>query len=921
MCRRTERAPWSRADRGRRGRRRVVAAALVVAPLLAALLPWAAPAVRPAAAQDDPVATYLESLELRTLLTTRLEQLVAEADPETRPRLLERLAGLYAELLDAAETPEDRTRLLARAAEVVRAAGRERTEALELAIARADYRGAERTAERWRVRAIDADALEAARATLAEVAATLDDLADRVRGTLERSRSAANRATGRRALEVADALDEALRLQGEIDYLAGWTAYYRGWLGDPRAGLADAAERFERLLELGDRGAIPAAVDPALLGGEGFARAVLGMGLVRGLGGRAEETMRWFGLLEAEDVHPRVRAELPGWRLAVLADAGAWRRIRDELELLADREDVPADWLRLVAVRGLEAEGDRIAGLAARTAVAELGRRGELAVLYAIAERHGIEGLGERGFLVRYVQAASDFSRAAETHGRRVGADGAARQAWQEVARGLETALAAPDADEAGGTAADAERLLGWAWWYAGDAESAWPRFAGAAERLPTTAAAEASWMAIVALDQLVLAGRGEMREEVGRRIDAFLERFPGHERAPALRARRIAARPDAAAEQDLEALLAVPPGHPRWRSSRETVAAVLARRFRAGGEDAVEAGRRYLEVAEALLEASDEASDEAAGAGAAAGDAGGPGRAEVDAARLSLEIALDPRIGERAAAGRMLARIERWRAGGWDPGAAADELRYRRIQWALAGARWTEAAERAAAFARSGPFASAWSRAGLARVLDAAVGRGAPRSRVDAAWALAEPVLEAGGAAAVRPADGLRLVVLAGEAGLRRGDLAADDAALEAVADAMERARRIHPGERGVLRLLGLAAGRLGRDALALDCWRTLSDGLSPSSPEWYEARFELLTVLTRVDAARALRVVRQHAALEPEYGPAPWGPRLRALHERLERDLGDGGDGGADGDEDGRDGRGDGRGDDEHDGSGGGP
>jgi hypothetical protein len=849
-------------------------------PIALALAMLAALAPAPtASAQDDAMAAYLESRGLQSLLVARLEQLAVEASPAMRPAVLSRLAGLYAEQLDRAETDEARRRLIERADRLLRETARDGTEFLELAIARATYRAAERIAERWRLRAAEPEERTEALATLVEVAAALDELARRAERLIERSRNISTRAEGRRAITAGESMDAGLLLRGEVDYLAGWTAYYRGWLGDPAAGVVEAEERFERLLDLGDAGAVPSAVDLDRVGGEGYARAVLGMALVRGLSGRVEEVLRWMGPLDHPDAHPGVRRELPGWRLAVLVDAGAWSRVADELSQVTGSEEVPVDWYRMVATRALETRGDALADQAARTAVGELARRGELAIIAAVIERHGIGRLGDGGFLVRYVQAASDFTRVAEAHGRRVGADGVAREQWRDVAARLDAALAAPDAaaESARGVAADAERLLGWAFWYAGEAEEAWPRFAAAAERLPPTAAAEAAWMTIVCLDQLILSGRGEMREEVRRRVEAFLDRFPAHAGAPALRARRIADRPDMVAESDLEALMAVPRGHPQWRSSRETVAAVHARRFREGGSAAAEAGRRYLEVAEPLLSA---AADEGAGVRRE------PTPAEVDMVRLALEIALDARVGDLERAAAELARIESWRAAGWDAGVVAGELRYRGVQWAMAMGRWPDAARRAEAFLDDGPYRDAWSRAAIRRVLEAAApGAGGGSARAAAAWSLASAVLADTDASTAESVEGLRLSLAAAAIGLARpGDAAARTEAATAVAEAMDRVRPERPAERGVLQALGRAAGRLGDLDRALECWRTLSDGLRPPDADWYEARFEVASILRRIDPERALAVMRQHAVLEPDYGPAPWGPRLRQLHEDLE-------------------------------------
>jgi hypothetical protein len=48
------------------------------------------------------------------------------------------------------------------------------------------------------------------------------------------------------------------------------------------------------------------------------------------------------------------------------------------------------------------------------------------------------------------------------------------------------------------------------------------------------------------------------------------------------------------------------------------------------------------------------------------------------------------------------------------------------------------------------------------------------------------------------------------------------------------------------------------------------------------------LLETLAVIDPPRARAVLAQHVALQPSYGPEPWGERLRAV----ERTLGPGGE-----------------------------
>jgi hypothetical protein len=90
-------------------------------------------------------------------------------------------------------------------------------------------------------------------------------------------------------------------------------------------------------------------------------------------------------------------------------------------------------------------------------------------------------------------------------------------------------------------------------------------------------------------------------------------------------------------------------------------------------------------------------------------------------------------------------------------------------------------------------------------------------------------------------------------------------------------------PSNAGFLRGAGLLAERFDRIELSLECWRRLVSGLPAGSPAWYEARFKVLSILAQTDPKRARAVMDQHKLLHPDFGPDPWGARLRALDQRL--------------------------------------
>jgi tetratricopeptide (TPR) repeat protein len=74
-----------------------------------------------------------------------------------------------------------------------------------------------------------------------------------------------------------------------------------------------------------------------------------------------------------------------------------------------------------------------------------------------------------------------------------------------------------------------------------------------------------------------------------------------------------------------------------------------------------------------------------------------------------------------------------------------------------------------------------------------------------------------------------------------------------------------------------------LGMFQESLEAWRTLLAGLDPGTGPWFEARVHHVRILARVEPSRARTVLDQHVALYPGYGPDPWGPDLRAIHQSL--------------------------------------
>jgi hypothetical protein len=101
------------------------------------------------------------------------------------------------------------------------------------------------------------------------------------------------------------------------------------------------------------------------------------------------------------------------------------------------------------------------------------------------------------------------------------------------------------------------------------------------------------------------------------------------------------------------------------------------------------------------------------------------------------------------------------------------------------------------------------------------------------------------------------------------------------------EKLLAFRPRNAAFLRACADLAESFGENEKALGWWRRLVAGLDASRDEWFEARFRVVRLLEASDPDRAREVLVQHRQLHPDYGPDPWGARLRHLHARLDPTL----------------------------------
>jgi hypothetical protein len=855
-----------------------------------------------AAPADDPLAAYLERLGLDGLLVEHLARRLGEgALPDERGRIVERLAELYPALLERTVEPGRRDALVQAAAAFLAAENPKEPEALQLALLRARYRAAARVAEDRRAALVEPAEAAAAASALAEVIRESSQMRARLETRLRDLERKSERASG---LEGERAIERSDRMRGKVQEAASleaWAQYYQSTITGERAAAEAAQPLFAKVLDTGQAFPNPKDVSVDLRSNEFFANAVLGMALAKSRTESLATTLEWLALLDDARVPEGIRRQLPAWRIVAAGERSDWARAREFLgEALRDPQ-VPIPWLRLAAVLGLgNATGSAEAAALAREAIAALASRREFGQLTDLSKRFGDEVLAGRGFVPRYVRGtlAYERGRAAKERGDAT----AAAAAFAEAAGEFEAALGDPDGANFAAALSGCRSLAAWSRFERGEFDAAARLFAQASDADPR--AEEPAWMVLVSVEKAFASESDASRKailegELRSRIDRFLAGFPSSDKVPQLLSRRLRLN-DAPRLEDLERLLVIDPSAKGGADARRQALGGLYRLARAAsGEERERAIARFVQGARTFP----------APEGGLAGLPGG----DVTIARQGLEIATLAEGPERAAAiawaSDTLAALDALAAAKrLDTVAIAGELAARRVQVALGQDNLEEAMARLAALDDATDDASRRA-ADLARrhlfryagkrLRDGGAAAGPDRAALIAAvLRTGEPLLAAAESSAGSMSKALGDPVIESLAAVTI-DAAAEAAETTGIPDGAAIAGRFlptakvlaerRPRDPQALAALATLAEAVGEISTATESLRRIVSGTPFGSERWYRAKVRLVEILAKVDPDRAKQVLVQHRQLIPDWGPAPWGERLRSAAEAL--GVGDGG------------------------------
>jgi hypothetical protein len=864
-----------------------LAAVAIVAALAAPLAPC------PSAAADE-VEALLERLGLKQLLALHLEERLDGLTGERRQQEAMRLADLYAELLESVADPLLRRTIEERSKALLRAAPEGSVDQLRLALLRSTFRAAESVAEDQRMRLSSPEAVQQAIDTLTDILPDLGSLESHLEDSVERVDRRLGRASGTEAVFLGDDLERLQRLEMECSFLRAWALYYQSWLNNRPDNARIAQRIFAELLDPSNPFIEPADVSEDLRGAEAVARTILGLALCKSLTASAPTAITWVRLLEDSRTFEAIREQVPAWRIFIHLENGEFRAARSVLnEHLRTNADVPLPWLRLVAVYALEArESTRETRDLISYAVTQLASRAELEQILDLAERYGTESLGESGFALHYVRGVLAYHSAREEHGSdEPSRDMELVRAYATAVDAFRTGLQEPDVNQYVDAAVASQRLIAWCLYFQSEFRDAKQAFELAARTLPAGDAADALWMSIVCQDKLVkVAGTSGVRAELARMITQFLELYPSSEHAPKLLLKQAIAT-DAPTLEMINGLLAIPASSPVHESARRRAAHLLFGMVRkAAGAERAELASLYLGVAVPIILADAARQDELD---------------EVELQRLGsrcrrvIETALHDNVQRLTAARTALEIVDELEVDSRiDLSELGDEFDYRRCVMALRMGDLPGAAEFGERLHLRTPESS-WARLATQSLFRSGYDRWRAVSDGDDDRAAVEWVVRYGerllgeeGAEALlaAPANVHGYIAAVAEAHYTVWDRSKiDDAgrrALELFRDVLlvKRPRNID-----FLRATAVLSEKFGDVDDALECWRLLVSGLPMTEEGWFEAKFHLITILAMRDEDRAREVMQQHETLHPQFGPDPWGPRLRGLAVRLKPPGGD--------------------------------
>ncbi len=612
------------------------------------------------------------------------------------------------------------------------------------------------------------------------------------------------------------------RLVRRAWFLNGWARLLEGLLSEDGLVEDEARESFAQVIELPMHRLSPVHASLDLRSDPLVARSVFGLALVAVANGRPDAALAWMDAEMPLGVPDHVLMEAARWHVMVAAAVGRFDVVLDVLEQVADTD---AELCVLAALESCQQSAPEAAQVVS-LAVRHLHEQEDLERLRMVARQCPLQGTGARSELA---MALAAWDRALQDDGVPAAWLSVAEQLWHATQEARRVGLVTPNA---------LDYQLGWAWRQAGESTQAAAAFL---QSVDANFRAEES----LALAIDAMAASGSSPSELIELLARSLRQWPTG-RWWVRHALQMAELTGSLEPDVEERLLAIPRSDPN-RSRVDEAMERLAWRQLLDDPNDVSLLQAYVQVAMPLLMERDQSALIGQWAARIASASLALPSAGLEDAQLALDRAAELAVLDGSVELRCLRA--RWHAERGELVQATDDMLI---------AQQLDADHPG--------IESAW------RAILAAVDEDASDEQVQA-------VVMASKALASRPlTDAVRVAV---------GQVAAlgvtrDPTDLQALALLEEMVSQSEPPAALVV-MRAQAATAQGDWTSAAEWWQRASQGVVQQGPAWFEARYEMIRALARVDAALARATIDQHVGLYPDGGPSPWGPRLLDLQKAL--------------------------------------
>ena len=796
--------------------------------------------------QDLPA--WLRRMECYELLALHLEEQVQVGTTREKEVAAKSLADLYASMLSNAND-EKREQLLAKAKQLLTRLPALATTDLRLQLMRGSYLAAELILEQYRFRIVDSKTHAEAITQLRDVNKELAEIRPKLMNVLRSSGHSLSDLKSRNA--------------GLSTTLLAWSTYYLARHDKDSAAAQVAAKLFAEILQAQNASLQEVSTDLRIY--DYGARALLGIALCKEISNDPAGPEPWLEQLEVDGVWPDVKRQIPLWRLHIMIDANRWHSVITLLNDEYSETPIPDYWLLLIASRSLEVPLKENAPLAAAIAIEQLVKLGRLSMVSGLVNTHGKKVLENTNFVAKYILADLKFQKLKEKWIEvNPSENGEKKDDFAKVAQALREAIEAEDAKKFNHALSTCRFLLAHALFQAGQFAEAAIVFS---EISGGNQIEEAMWMTIVSLDQLK-SRNFEQEEHRDLSIERYITLFPNASRTNTLKLHR--SFDEITGEQSIDELLSIARHDPIYNEARMRVEDLLYSQWRVAEKlELSEAGTKYLEIAVPALEVELEIIPN--------NDA-----AILSRSRRILEVALHHAMVRTSAAENIFDIVDEISI---TSPSIVEELIYRKIQYQLIQGNITQGVSLALSLLDNSPFSS-WNKHAAILLLNSI--RSSPshikntlRSeyfRIGSTYigSLQEEALKQTGQFSVATD-----IVNIGH------EIWKTDADEQTGSIALLLARRlnlVHKQNRVLLRLCALLEEGKGDREVAISHWRTLSSGISKGTPDWFEARYKLVSLLHDLDPIAAQNLFAQHHALYPTYGPPPFDKLFQELEHTIQ-------------------------------------